>query len=74
MRCRPVEQSRDIRWRGSIAAEQAVGAEREQVAADDVGRRRLDDRILVGQPGRRLGEQRRELLGGPERGQVEALC
>ena len=47
-------------------------SESEQIAADDVGRPGLDDRVLVRQPGGRLRKQRRELLRGPERRDVQA--
>ena len=49
-------------------------AEHEQLAVYDVGGSRFDDGVFVGQARRRLGEQRRELIRRPERGQIEAVA
>src|SRR4029453_9873479 len=48
-------------------------AEDEQLAAHDVGRTGLDDRIFVGQAGRGCGEDRRELRLAPEGGEVKTV-
>lgn len=68
-----VEQTGDLTGRCRIPAEQPVAAEHEQLAADDVGRPRLDDRVLVSQTRRRLSEQRRELGVRPEGRQIETI-
>jgi hypothetical protein len=50
-----------------------MATEHKQIAADDVGRPRLHDRVFVGQARRGLGEQRRELRVGPEGRQIQAI-
>jgi hypothetical protein len=44
--------------------------EREEIAANDVGGFGFNNSVLVRQPRHGLGEQRRELLGSPERGEI----
>ena len=59
---------------GGIAAEQAVPAQREEIAPHDVGGAGSDDRVLVGLPGvGALAEEPFELLGGPEETEIEPV-
>ena len=63
-----------VRGIGGIAAEQAVPAQREEIAPHDVGGAGGDNRVLVGLPGvGALAEEPFELLGGPEETEIEPV-
>ena len=63
-----------VRGIGGIAAEQAVPAQREEIAPHDVGGAGSDDRVLVGLPALgALAEEPFELLGGPEETKIEPI-